>query len=78
MRLIGNVIAIVGGLIGIWAAYLWWKAATIPAAYNLDSITTDLQTIGEANKNAALWTGIAAALIAVAEIIRAFSGRRHH
>jgi hypothetical protein len=56
MRLFGNVLAIAGCLVGILAAYLWWKAANTPATYNMDSTIADLQAIGETNKRAALVT----------------------
>jgi hypothetical protein len=42
------------------------------------TITTDLADIAAANKMASLWTGISAALVAVAEIVRTIHGRRLH
>jgi hypothetical protein len=77
MRLVGTILAIAGGLIGIWAAYLWWRAADLPAGEGLDMTMADFAAIATANKQAALWTGIFALLIAIAEILRLFRMHRH-
>jgi hypothetical protein len=77
MRWFGNLLAIIGAFIGLWAAYLWWRAADLPAGESLDTMTADFAAIAAANKAAALWTGISALFIAVAEILRLFRMHRH-
>jgi len=77
MRWTGNTLALLGALVGVAAAYLWWVASTIPADFNVDSTRDDLIAIGRANMQAAGVTAISAILIAAGEIVRAVFGHRH-
>ena len=76
-RWLGNILPIVGGLVGIVAAILWWFAADLSVGGRLDTITADFAAIAVANENAAWATAISAILIAVGEILRAFGRQRH-
>jgi len=71
MRWLGNMLAIVGGLVGVVAAVLWWLAADLPAS-------ADFSAIAAAIKSAALVTAISAILIATGEILRGVSRRRRY
>ena len=76
MRWVGNILAIVGGLIGVIAANLWWVAADLPAGKSLSMVAADFAAIAAANRAAAMASAISAIFIAVGEIIRVVSRRR--
>ena len=78
MRWLGNILVMVGGLVGLVAAYHWWRTADLPTGKNLDTMAADFAAIAAANKTAALATAISAIFISVGEIIRVVSRRRHH
>jgi hypothetical protein len=67
MKAVGNALALVGAFVALSAAYLWYGAATVPAAYTMDSIRDDLIAIDNANMQAALVTAVSALLVAVGE-----------
>ena len=75
MRGFGNVLAVAGSLVGVYAAYLWWVAAETAAGFNVDSLTDDLLLIGRANAQAALASAVSMFLIATGEMFRALFRR---
>lgn len=75
MRGFCTVLAVVGGLVGVYSAYLWWVAAETAAGFNVDLLTDDLLLIGRANAQAGLASAVAMFLIATGEMFRALSRR---
>ena len=76
LRSVGNALALLGSFVAVAAAYLWWAAATVHAAYTQDSIRDDLIAIGDANMQAAAVTAASALLVAVGEAMRTIGGWR--
>lgn len=70
MWVLGNILALLGGVAGIGAAYLWWVAADTAVNLNVDSLTDDLIDIGRAAAYAAFATAIAIFLMAIGETFR--------
>ena len=63
-------------VLGLFAAGLWWWAASVPIREGIGEFMADLQRISEANQWAATVTGAAALVAAVAELLRVLVDRR--